>query len=475
MDSRADYYAWRLLQIPIVRGSVLVVLGTLLLMLVGVPLLPVFVAVVLVALLVWGARAWLRRRRWDSLVRIHGEHGAGVVQFVSFCWPELMAELHLAVDKGRPGPTGEEVWRSTLSKEEHTRFMVRLAEAEPVVHLPELVSVHPSPVGPVFHFRPVPGVPVTRYLSPETCEELRHHWGVPGVSAHEVAPGLLGWTARISDPLDRIVSVRDWPGSPELFRWNAALGEGGAPVSLPLAHTLCVGGTGSGKGSVLWGVVNHLRPWVGSGLALLYGIDPKRQELRMCSDVFRRVAYQPDEWAALLSDLVKEMQARQDSTGRDFAVSTDRPLVLLAIDEYAALAVLDTDKKRRDQASADRLLLLTQGRSVGMYVFALVQSGLKAYAAERDFFPLRIGLRTASESETDMVLGDGAADRGAGCHLITPATPANGYATAGLGYVVAEESPAPVRVRFPYVPDEVLTQWEWAATAKAPAALGAPK
>ncbi|WP_406284750.1 FtsK/SpoIIIE domain-containing protein [Embleya sp. NBC_00896] len=438
----------------------LFVLGTLLLMVLGVPLFPVYVGVLLVLLVVWGARALVRRRRWAALVRTHGEVGAGVVSFVCGCWPELMASLRLAVDKGRPGPTGEEVWRSTLSKEEHTRFMIRLAEAEPVVILPELVDVQPSAVGPVFRFRPVAGVPVARYLSAEVCDELRHHWGISGVSAREVAPGLLSWTARVADPLAALIGIETWPVSPDLFRWTAALGEDGVPVSLPLAHTLCVGGTGAGKGSVLWGMVNHLRGLALSGQAELYGIDPKRQELRACPDVFRRLAHDPEEWAALLADLVVELKERQKRPGRDFVVSKSMPVVWLAIDEYASLGVLDKDKKRRDQTSADLLLLLTQGRSVGMYVMALVQSGLKAFAAERDFFLVRIGLRLASDSETDMVLGDGASDRGAACHLITPATPANRYATAGVAYVVVEEhGPVPVRVRFPYSPDHTLVDW----------------
>jgi DNA segregation ATPase FtsK/SpoIIIE, S-DNA-T family len=49
----------------------------------------------------------------------------------------------------------------------------------------------------------------------------------------------------------------------------------------------------------------------------------------------------------------------------------------------------------------------------------------------------------------DMVLGDGARDRGAACELIS-ADPATG---AGVAYVRAEGDPDPVRVRAGWVSD----------------------
>ncbi|MYW00707.1 FtsK/SpoIIIE domain-containing protein [Streptomyces sp. SID3343] len=453
------FYIWKAMRVRSVRRTVLALLGLLALMLAGVPLAPVCGGVALVFAGLWAFRVWERARRRRLLELVHGEVGASVVEFVLDRWADLLPRLGLALDQGRPGPTGDEVWRASLSKEEHTRLMVRLAEAEPVVVLPELVSVRPSAAGPVFAFRPVAGVPSARYLASDTLDELRHHWAVARVSARDAGPGLLEWTARISDPLAPTSVISDWPVTGDLFRWNAALGEDGVPVSLPLSHTLCVGGTGSGKGSVLWGVVNHLRPWVSMGRALLYGIDPKRQEIRSCSEVFQQVAYRPEDWAALLSDLVEELERRKDLPGRDFVVSKAQPLIMLAIDEYAALGALDTDKKRREQTSAHLLLLLSQGRSVGMFVLALVQSGLKQYASERDWFPTRIGLRLASDVETDMVLGEGASDRGAACHLIPPASQANQYSTAGIGYLTVETDPAPVRVRFPYTPDQTLVDW----------------
>jgi S-DNA-T family DNA segregation ATPase FtsK/SpoIIIE len=68
----------------------------------------------------------------------------------------------------------------------------------------------------------------------------------------------------------------------------------------------------------------------------------------------------------------------------------------------------------------------------------------------RNLFPTRIALRLDESDQVDMVLGDGARDRGALADLISP-LPAQG---AGVGYVRIEGTPDPVRVRAAYVTDE---------------------
>jgi hypothetical protein len=49
-----------------------------------------------------------------------------------------------------------------------------------------------------------------------------------------------------------------------------------------------------------------------------------------------------------------------------------------------------------------------------------------------------------------MVLGDGALDRGAACHLIPATLP-------GVGFVHVEGAHEPVRVRFSYLSDDDIT------------------
>jgi S-DNA-T family DNA segregation ATPase FtsK/SpoIIIE len=93
--------------------------------------------------------------------------------------------------------------------------------------------------------------------------------------------------------------------------------------------------------------------------------------------------------------------------------------------------------------------LTTQGRAVGYAVVAALQDPRKDVLAIRNLFPDRIAMRLDEPEQVDMVLGDGARDRGAACELIS-ADPATG---AGTAYIRLEGDPDPVRVRAGWVTD----------------------
>ena len=65
----------------------------------------------------------------------------------------------------------------------------------------------------------------------------------------------------------------------------------------------------------------------------------------------------------------------------------------------------------------------------------------------RDLFPTRLALRLTEARHVDMVLGDGARNRGAVCDQIPDSRP-------GVGYVALDGVREPVRVRAAYVTDE---------------------
>ena len=93
--------------------------------------------------------------------------------------------------------------------------------------------------------------------------------------------------------------------------------------------------------------------------------------------------------------------------------------------------------------------LTTQGRAVGYAVVAALQDPRKDVLPIRNLFPDRIAMRLDEPEQVDMVLGDGARDRGAACELIS-SDPATG---AGVAYVRLESDPDPVRVRAGWVSD----------------------
>jgi S-DNA-T family DNA segregation ATPase FtsK/SpoIIIE len=83
-------------------------------------------------------------------------------------------------------------------------------------------------------------------------------------------------------------------------------------------------------------------------------------------------------------------------------------------------------------------------------VVGALQDPRKDVISLRNLFSTRIALRLDESDQVDMVLGDGARDRGALADEISP-LPETG---AGVGYVRLEASPDPVRVRAAYVTDE---------------------
>jgi S-DNA-T family DNA segregation ATPase FtsK/SpoIIIE len=91
-------------------------------------------------------------------------------------------------------------------------------------------------------------------------------------------------------------------------------------------------------------------------------------------------------------------------------------------------------------------LLLSQGRAVGVSVIAAVQDPSKDVLPIRQLFSIRVGLRMTESTQTTMVLGAAARDAGAVCDQIPTSTP-------GAGYVCADGTSEPVRVRAFHVTD----------------------
>ena len=122
---------------------------------------------------------------------------------------------------------------------------------------------------------------------------------------------------------------------------------------------------------------------------------------------------------------------------------------MVLVDEVAFLTAYQPDRKLKDRIMAALATLTTQGRAVGYCVVAALQDPRKDVLTIRNLFPDRIAMRLDEPEQVDMVLGDGARDRGAACELISP-DPATG---AGVAFVRLEADPDPVRVRAGWVTD----------------------
>ena len=100
---------------------------------------------------------------------------------------------------------------------------------------------------------------------------------------------------------------------------------------------------------------------------------------------------------------------------------------------------------------------------------AALQDPRKDVLTIRNLFPDRIAMRLDEPEQVDMVLGDGARDRGAACELIST-DPATG---AGVAFVRLEADPDPVRVRAGWVTDTDIRDMAAACLEDQPRAIEA--
>jgi len=327
-----------------------------------------------------------------------------------------------------------------------------------VLFVPRVQAVHSTRVVDVLDVRLLHGHTPEEVAS--AAEGLRHVYEAHRCKVTETRPGHVRVTFYARDPLTAIVPPI--PPAPT----SRLSGSAGADLhALPVGrsedgtlyrlrqhgrHVLIAGASGAGKASVLWSQVAALAPLVRIGAVVLHGIDPKRMELVFAPELFTRLTTgTPADAADHLEDLVLVMVERQDRMCgklREHTATSDDPAVVLIVDELASLTAYCTDRDAKKRIEAALSLLLSQGRAVGVYVVAALQDPRKDVVTFRDLFTTRIALRTTEAAHVNMILGDGALDRGAHCHRIPDTLP-------GVGYVLVEGAAEPVRVRFSYLTD----------------------
>jgi S-DNA-T family DNA segregation ATPase FtsK/SpoIIIE len=294
------------------------------------------------------------------------------------------------------------------------------------------------------------------------AENLAHGFGAMLCRVRTSRSGavLLEFVRR--DALAQVVPAVPVSAYPDLRALEVGRREDGLPwlVRLHGTHVLVAGATGAGKASLLWSLVRAMFPLMQQGLVRVLAADPKLMELAFGRAIFDRYgAYAADTQAvvAVLEQAVTDMQARAAVFAgwqRDHIPTPEHPFTVVLVDEVAFLTAYQPDRKLRERVMNSLATLTTQGRAVGYCVVAALQDPRKDVLSIRNLFPDRIAMRLDEPEQTDMVLGDGARDRGAACELIS-SNPAVG---AGVAFVRLEADPDPVRVRAGWVSDhDILT------------------
>jgi DNA segregation ATPase FtsK/SpoIIIE, S-DNA-T family len=346
-------------------------------------------------------------------------------------------------------------WRSWFYRR-HWHAAMTLGGLAPVYRrralLPVLVRVRASRAVDLLTVRLATGQTPADFA--DRAASLAHAFGVQLCRARELGPGVVTLELVRADTLAHPIPALPVPARPNLAGLPVGCTESGAPWLLRLlgSHVLIAGATGSGKGSVVWSAVRALLAGIAGGWVQVWALDPKRMELSFGKRLFTRYADQPAAMVGLLEEAVAVMQDRAAQFGgitRTFAPSPDFPFLVVLIDELAFITAYQPDRDLRKRAEAAIATLTSQGRSVGVCVVGALQDPRKDVISLRNLFPTRIALRLDESDQVDMVLGDGARDRGALADEISP-LPQVG---AGVGYVRLEASPDPVRVRAAYVTD----------------------
>lgn len=343
-------------------------------------------------------------------------------------------------------------WRTAM-KSAHLTFTDHGQES-----VPRLVGVTTEGAVDRVRLRMLPGQELADYG--KVASRLAQTFGSRDVRVVSVRhrPHLLDlFVLTGSDPLEETVPPTDHLTT-DLKAIEVGRREDGQPFHLGLLgnHVLVAGLTGSGKGSVLWSLILGLAPAVRDGTVRIIAIDPKGgMELVAGRPLFHQfVPGGSNEIATVLEAAVVELQARagrlQGET-RKLTPTVDEPLVVVVIDEVASLTAYVQDAAIKKRIGNALSTLLSQGRAVGYCVVAATQDPRKEVLGMRDLIPTRVALRTGNALEVDLILGQGARDRGARAEAISEHTP-------GVGYAIVSDMPEPVRVRFAHVTDARISQ-----------------
>lgn len=297
----------------------------------------------------------------------------------------------------------------------------------------------------------------------EQSEALAHALGAERVAVVKHRPGALTVVVERDMPFTTPLPAPEIPASADLVDLRALdIGddEYGHPMTISIvngSHPLGVGATGSGKGGILYGTLRQCGPLIRDGQVRVWMIDLKGgTETELARPLFYRHATTITDALAILTearDRMKDDQQRMRGQGlRRQTVSLATPLDLIMIDEMAMLTAYGDRSQVRE---AIRLLaeIMTQGRSSLWTVAGFLQEPSKDILEVRELFTTRICLGVTAASHVDMVLGEGARERGA----LADEIPLD-EEHAGIGFRIDKRSRQPRRLRIGHTTDDDIAE-----------------
>jgi predicted GIY-YIG superfamily endonuclease len=274
--------------------------------------------------------------------------------------------------------------------------------------------------------------------------------GYPGVARVDFA---------FTDPLADLIPITSL-ALPERARLTCGVTERGEPAMIHnYLSTLIVGLPGSGKSNLLWTLIASM---LASGEPFeLWVMDPaggvELWELSNGSPLVKRYAATPASMRALIRDLHDAMFARmRKMAGRErlHKPTKDEPRMYLVVDEWIQVwnAAKEGDSTKTDYT---RMLvtLLSLCRKAAITPIALTQIPFGHTIGDqvRTLFPQKVVFRVHDHMVTGAMFGPGAESvAGAAASKIPIKLP-------GVGYVITDTYPQPVKFRAPLITDALAS------------------
>ena len=280
------------------------------------------------------------------------------------------------------------------------------------LYVPEVTAIHRAPRGLEVTIRSLPSMSPTE--TTKAAERLGSALGA-SVTAEPSPDDAAGVVLTVVVGPDPLAEVREYPVADAA---TAPVGSAlvgitvtGEQWMIPIigGHTLVVGMTGAGKGSVLGGIAVGMTPQIQARRIKMYGIDLKGGvEQEAYKQIFEKRARTYAEAVDLLAEINALLDDRLELMRRDGVKDAKLcpayPGIVVMIDEAAMLTYAADSTKEEKSVDRNLRAILTRGRAASISVVAALQDPRKDALRARDLFTSRIIMASSGVADSLMVV-----------------------------------------------------------------------
>ncbi|WP_167542047.1 type IV secretory system conjugative DNA transfer family protein [Actinomyces oris] len=280
------------------------------------------------------------------------------------------------------------------------------------LYVPEVTAIRRVPRGLEVTIRSLPSMSPAE--TAKAAERLGSALGA-SVTAEPSPDDAAGVVLTVVVGPDPLAKVREYPvadaASAPVGSALVGITVTGKQWMIPIigGHTLVVGMTGAGKGSVLGGIAVGMTPQIQARSIKMYGIDLKGGvEQEAYKQIFEKRARTYAEAADLLAEINALLDDRLELMRcdgvRDAELCPAYPGIVVMIDEAAMLTYAADSTKEEKSVDKNLRAILTRGRAASISVVSALQDPRKDALRARDLFTSRIIMASSGVADSLMVV-----------------------------------------------------------------------